>query len=48
MVCKPDARVAVAIDQQMDARLDMARVHLFDDQTGSNVTLEPEHVAHAS
>ena len=48
MVCKLDAHVQVAIDQRMDARLDMARVHLFDDQTGSNVTLEPEHVAHAS
>jgi hypothetical protein len=48
MVCKPDARVVVAIDQRMDVCLDMARVHLFDDQTGSNVTLERAHVAHAS
>ena len=38
----------VAVDQRMDAYLDMGRVHLFDDQTGCNVSLEPEHVAHAS
>jgi ABC-type molybdate transport system ATPase subunit len=48
MVCKLDARVRVAIDQRMEVRLDLARIHLFDDQTGCNVTLEPEHVAHAS
>jgi hypothetical protein len=48
MVCKLDARVRVAIDQRMEARLDLAWIHLFDDQTGCNVTLEPEHVAHAS
>jgi multiple sugar transport system ATP-binding protein len=48
MVCKLDAHVRVAVDQRMDVHLDMARVHVFDDQTGSNVTLEPEHVAHAS
>jgi hypothetical protein len=33
---------------RMDAYLDMGRVHLFDDQTGCNISLEPEHVAHAS
>ena len=48
MVCKMDAHVPVAVDQRMDARLDMARVHLFDAPTGCNVSLEPEHVAHAS
>jgi hypothetical protein len=31
-----------------DFSLDMGRVHLFDDQTGCNIGLEPEHVAHAS
>ncbi|MCX5685719.1 MAG: sn-glycerol-3-phosphate ABC transporter ATP-binding protein UgpC [Planctomycetota bacterium] len=48
MVCKLEAHVRVAVDQRMDVHLDMARIHVFDDQTGSNVTLEPEHVAHAS
>ena len=48
MVCKLDAHVKVEVDQPMDAYLDMARVHLFDDQTGCNISLEPEHVAHAS
>ena len=48
MVCKLDAHVKVAVDQRMDAYLDMGRVHLFDDQTGCNISLEPEHVAHAS
>jgi multiple sugar transport system ATP-binding protein len=48
MVCKLDAHIKVAVDQRMDAHLDMARVHLFDDPTGCNISLEPEHVAHAS
>ena len=43
-----DAHVQMAVDQRMEVRLDMARIHLFDDQTGCDVTLEPEHVAHAS
>ncbi|MBM4016925.1 MAG: sn-glycerol-3-phosphate ABC transporter ATP-binding protein UgpC [Planctomycetes bacterium] len=47
MVCKLDAHVRVEVDQRMDAHLDLARVHLFDDQTGCNISLEPEHVAHA-
>jgi len=32
----------------MEGHLDMDRIHLFDDQTGDNISLEPEHVAHAS
>ena len=48
MVCKLDAHVKVAVDERMDTYLDMARVHLFDDQTGCNISLEPAHVAHAS
>ena len=48
MVCKLDAHVKVAVDQRMDAHLDLERVHLFDDPTGCNISLEPEHVAHAS
>jgi multiple sugar transport system ATP-binding protein len=48
MVCKLDAHVRVAVDQRMDAHLDLDRIHLFDDQTGCNITLEPAHVAHAS
>jgi multiple sugar transport system ATP-binding protein len=48
LVCKLDAHVKVAVDQRMDAHLDLGRIHLFDDQTGCNISLEPEHVAHAS
>jgi hypothetical protein len=48
MVCKPDARVAVATDQQIEAHQDTARIHLFGGQVGCNVTLERAHVAHAS
>jgi len=48
LICKLDAHVAVDMDQRMDAHLDMNRVHLFDRQTGENISLEPEHVAHAS
>jgi hypothetical protein len=32
----------------MEARPDMARPRSFDGRTGCDVTLEPEHVAHAS
>jgi len=48
LVCKLDAHVKVTVDQRMDAHLDLDRIHLFDDQTGCNISLEPEHVAHAS
>jgi len=48
LVCKLDSHMAVAVDQPLEAHLAMDRVHLFDDQTGCNITLEPEHVAHAS
>jgi multiple sugar transport system ATP-binding protein len=48
LICKLDAHVKVDVDQRMDAHLDVARIHLFDDQTGCNISLEPEHVAHAS
>jgi multiple sugar transport system ATP-binding protein len=48
MICKLDAHVKVDVDQRMEAHLDMDRIHLFDDQTGDNISLEPEHVAHAS
>ena len=48
MICKLDAHVKVGVDQRMDAHLDLDRIHLFDDPTGCNISLEPEHVAHAS
>jgi multiple sugar transport system ATP-binding protein len=47
IVCKLDAHVKVKVDERMDAHLDLARIHLFDDQTGENISLEAEHVAHA-
>jgi multiple sugar transport system ATP-binding protein len=48
LVCKLDSHVKVEVDERMDAHLDMERIHLFDDQTGCNISLEPGHVAHAS
>ncbi len=48
VVCKLDSHVAVAVDAPMSAHLDLGRIHLFDDQTGDNISLEPEHVAHAN
>ena len=48
VVCKLDSHIAVAVDAPMIAHLDLGRIHLFDDQTGDNISLEPEHVAHAN
>jgi hypothetical protein len=48
MVCKLDAHVKVDVDDRLQAHLAMNRIHLFDDQTGCNISLEPEHVARAS
>jgi len=47
IVCKLDAHIKVTVDEPVRAHLDTGRIHLFDDQTGDNVSLEPEHVAHA-
>jgi multiple sugar transport system ATP-binding protein len=46
-VAKLDAHVRVEVDQTMTVRLAMNRIHVFDDETGSNISLEPEHVAQA-
>jgi multiple sugar transport system ATP-binding protein len=48
MVCKLDAHFKVDVDDHIQAHLAMNRIHLFDDQTGCNISLEPEHVARAS
>jgi len=48
LVCKLDSHVTVAVDQRLDAYLAMNRIHLFDDVTGQNISLEPEHVAQAN
>jgi multiple sugar transport system ATP-binding protein len=48
MVGKMDSHVKVAIDDALQIHLAMNRVHVFDDQTGCNISLEPEHVARAS
>ena len=45
LVCKLDSHVKVGIDQKLDAHLTMNRIHLFDDATGQNISLEPAHVA---
>ena len=47
LVSKLDSHVEVSVDGRFDAHLAMQRTHLFDDQTGSNISLEPEHVAQA-
>ncbi len=47
LIAKLDAHVRVDVDQAMTVHLAMNRVHLFDDETGSNISLEPEHVAQA-
>ena len=48
LACKWDARVPLEVDARLDARVDLARIHVFDDPTGCNISLEPENVAHAS
>ncbi len=45
LVAKLDSHVTVEVDSRMDVYLDMNRVHLFDDETGRNISLEPAHVA---
>ena len=47
IVCKLDSHVKVDVDSALTAHLDLRRIHLFDDQTGDNISLEPAHVAHA-
>ncbi len=47
LVGKMDSHVRVDVDQEIDVNLAMKRVHLFDDETGANISLEPEHVAQA-
>jgi len=48
LVCKLDSHVKVEVDQRLDVHLAMNRIHLFDDVTGQNISLEPEHVAQAN
>jgi|WetSurMetagenome_2_1015567.scaffolds.fasta_scaffold06342_3 multiple sugar transport system ATP-binding protein len=48
MVSKLDPHVKVGVDDQLTVYFAMDRVHIFDNQTGENISLEPEHVAHAS
>jgi len=48
IVCKLDSHIKVAVDTALQAHLDLRRIHLFDDQTGDNISLEPAHVAHAN
>jgi multiple sugar transport system ATP-binding protein len=47
LVSKLDSHVRVAVDEHARVHLAMHRIHLFDDQTGRNISLEPEHVAQA-
>jgi multiple sugar transport system ATP-binding protein len=47
LVSKLDSHVPVAVDERMTVHLAMDRIHLFDDQTGRNISLEPEHVEQA-
>jgi multiple sugar transport system ATP-binding protein len=44
-VAKLDSHVAVRVDDKFTAFMNMSKVHVFDDESGKNVALEPEHVA---
>jgi len=42
-IAKLDSHVAVKVDQRFTAHLNMDKVHLFDDASESNISLEPGH-----
>ena len=44
-IAKLDSHLAVKVDELFTAHLDMNKVHLFDEESGRNISLEPEHVA---
>jgi multiple sugar transport system ATP-binding protein len=48
LVSKLDPHVKVDVDDQMTVYFAMDRVHIFDNQSGANISLEPENVARAS
>jgi multiple sugar transport system ATP-binding protein len=43
-VAKLDSHIEVRVDQKFTAHLNMNKVHVFDAQSGENVSLEPRHV----
>jgi multiple sugar transport system ATP-binding protein len=45
MVAKLDSHVKVRVDERFTAHLNMDKIHMFDNETERNVSLEPEHVA---
>jgi len=45
IVAKLDSHVEVKVNQRLEAHLDMAKVHVFDNETEENLSLEPGHVA---
>jgi multiple sugar transport system ATP-binding protein len=47
-VAKLDSHVVVKVDQMLKAHLNMSKVHVFDNETERNVSLEPDHVDRGS
>ena len=45
LVCKMDSHIKVGVDERIEVHLAMQRVHLFDDQTGRNISLEESGAA---
>lgn len=43
-VSKLDSHVVVKVDQMLKVYLNMSKVHVFDNETEQNVSLEPDHV----
>jgi len=47
-IAKLDSHVAVKADQKFTAHLNMSKVHLFDNASEKNISLEPGHVGSGS
>lgn len=48
LVTKLGNPVVVKVDQMLKAHLNMSKVHVFDNETERNVSLEPDHVDRGS
>ena len=47
-IAKLDSHVAVKVDQRFTAHLNMSKVHVFDDASEKNISMEPGHVGSGS
>ena len=45
LISKLDSHVEVKVNQRFEAHLNMAKVHVFDNESEENLSLEPGHVA---